>query len=538
MERLMVPDERDRKFDKALSRHLRSVAPSSEAANSPSDAAFERGSCPDLETLAAYHERSLFPEEMNSFKEHIVGCAHCQSVLAQLEATDEIPLQAATQEELLAQGESHSRLAAQGHEAGSTVPATSRPDAAAASSKPSREILHFPGPRWKWLAPAAAIAASLLVWIALHENQPLNTLHNATEVKVATDQSSASPSPSTSTGAIQGAPAPSSKPDLTKQQYAADEIASSNLPASSGAADLRLRKFESQARVAPSRPLSGKESEARDKESAVQKDAGRGASAGARKDAARESSADAITAATQADLDAKAVPSPMRQTVEVQAEAPQIVQQQSQSAANLQQNQNVANLPQQNRNAYESSNLHGAAATGQADSAKKMKAPSATPAPAPPQAKAPASAPATSTVTGGAVSLLNAASMEAVMKSNPRLIAVAGSKVIWLVGRSGLIEFSSDGGTSWSRQTSGALADLVTGSAPSDQVCWIVGHAGTVLLTTDAGTHWKLLSAPMPDDLGGVQASDALHARVWNSLNTKSFETSDGGVTWNAIPHP
>ena len=76
------------------------------------------------------------------------------------------------------------------------------------------------------------------------------------------------------------------------------------------------------------------------------------------------------------------------------------------------------------------------------------------------------------------------------------------------------------------------LAELVTGSALSDQICWIVGRAGTVLLTTDGGAHWKLLSPPMPDDIGGVQASDALHARVWNSLNTKSFETSDGGVTW------
>jgi photosystem II stability/assembly factor-like uncharacterized protein len=122
--------------------------------------------------------------------------------------------------------------------------------------------------------------------------------------------------------------------------------------------------------------------------------------------------------------------------------------------------------------------------------------------------------------------------MVAPISSNPRLIAVPGSKVIWRVGRSGLIEFSADGGTSWSQQASVVVADLITGSAPSDQVCWIVGRAGTVLLTTDAGAHWKLLSAPMPDDLGGVQASDALHARVWNSLNTKSFETGDGGGTW------
>jgi len=38
-------------------------------------------------------------------------------------------------------------------------------------------------------------------------------------------------------------------------------------------------------------------------------------------------------------------------------------------------------------------------------------------------------------------------------------------------GRAGSIDFSSDGGASWSRQTSGVLVDLLTGSAPSEQVC-------------------------------------------------------------------
>src|SRR5215475_15216379 len=57
--------------------------------------------CPDLDVLAAYHERSLFPEEMNSWKEHIVGCAHCQAILSELEVTDSIPLQAVEKEEVL-----------------------------------------------------------------------------------------------------------------------------------------------------------------------------------------------------------------------------------------------------------------------------------------------------------------------------------------------------------------------------------------------------------------------------------------------------
>jgi len=122
--------------------------------------------------------------------------------------------------------------------------------------------------------------------------------------------------------------------------------------------------------------------------------------------------------------------------------------------------------------------------------------------------------------------------------SNPRLISPPGSGVIWRPGRAGLIEFSTNNGTSWSRQTSGVLADLVTGSAPSDKVCWIVGRVGAILRTTDGGAHWTLISSPLPEDLGGIRASDALHATIWNARNTKSFETSDGGQTWKPVPNP
>src|SRR2546430_3467166 len=99
MEKPMAPDERDRRFDKALARHLRSAAPSGEAGALPVVPASESGACPDSETLAAYHERSLLPEEMNSWKEHIVGCGRCQAILAELEATDSISRQVSEKEE-------------------------------------------------------------------------------------------------------------------------------------------------------------------------------------------------------------------------------------------------------------------------------------------------------------------------------------------------------------------------------------------------------------------------------------------------------
>src|SRR5260370_13870828 len=97
-----MPDGRERSFDKALARHLRSAAPAGQAAGMPGELASQGGACPDPETLAAYHERSLLPEQLNSLKEHIVGCANCQTVLAHLEPTDEIPLQAPEEDQLFA----------------------------------------------------------------------------------------------------------------------------------------------------------------------------------------------------------------------------------------------------------------------------------------------------------------------------------------------------------------------------------------------------------------------------------------------------
>jgi putative zinc finger protein len=74
----MPAEDRDRQFENALARHLRAGAGAGDSA------------CLDAELLAAYHERMLSPEEMNIAKEHLVSCARCQEILAQLEATDTV----------------------------------------------------------------------------------------------------------------------------------------------------------------------------------------------------------------------------------------------------------------------------------------------------------------------------------------------------------------------------------------------------------------------------------------------------------------
>jgi hypothetical protein len=488
----MAPDERDRSFDKALAHHLRSAAPADEAAGIPGVSSLPSGVCPDPETLAAYHERSLLSEQLNSLKEHIAGCANCQTVLAHLEMTDEIPLQAAEEEQVFA----HSAAAP-------TMPASHQTQAPSpeALARKSRRARLLRGARWQWLAPAGAIAAGLLVWVALHENQglPLPTLP-ANENKVAQNRFPSAPTPSVSAPSPQSSASAKPTVALSRPQAQLNEPTISNgRVASDDTKQSQTLRAAAGTRSADSQT----DEEFR-----------------ARKDGAR----DQLSAAKHADLDAKRLPDALRKKEAAPAEAEKLQAELTQLQNSQTQNQN---------NNYVSPKVPGPSPLNQMESSRKAKSTAAA-------APAPSAPPQRPGAVGGVASNYNDTTSLKLAReiSNPRLISPPGSNAIWRAGRSGLIEFSKDGGSSWSRQTSGVLADLLAGSAPSDQVCWIVGRVGAVLLTTDGGAHWKVVPSPLPEDLGGIHASDALHATIWNARSAKSFETSDGGLTWKPIPSP
>jgi hypothetical protein len=488
MEQSMAPDDRDRMFDKALSRHLRSMPSSPETSKISSDSTSSTSLCLDAEMLAAYHERSLLPEEMNSAKEHIVGCAHCQAILAQLELTDTIPLAAIEKEKMLATAAAPAAVVQEERTATSAQRAQSDK---AASRRPIR------GPRWHWLVPAGALAAGLLVWIGLHENQRPHFLGNK-EVQVARVQEPPAPVPSLNKQTVPALTAPKAEQlDALSRGHAgvggitggAAGITSKAIPSSPENLNLP-GQAEPATRVASSPALSAKESELR-------------------KDAARDSSVSLLTAQNQRDLDAKNATGGALQ-----------------DQAALQNQNQAANIQVQNQMIQQK--VAGPSPLSQVETAKKSKSATATarysaaPAPAPPAPTA-------------AAAFSDDMEMAAHAIPNQHLIAVPGTAVRWLAGGAGLIEFSSDNGSSWSVQSSGVTVDLLTGSAPSDKICWMVGRAGTILLTTDGGAHWSTVHSPLTEDLGGIHASDVLHATIWNLAKTKSFETSDGGVTWKPV---
>jgi hypothetical protein len=491
MEKTMAPEDRDRNFEKALTRQLRSSAPRG-AGESPS---VKMAACPDAETLAAFHERSLLPEEWDRVNLHVAGCPHCMTLLAQLEATDAIHLEAHTA------AESQARTLA----AASASPAAA---ATSAQSRKPRRVLRLPGARWHYVVPAGALAAGLLVWVAIHENhshdfavkQSVQVAENQTPPPTAPPLSA--PVPNASSEVKAKAPEP-----LTAHSELATRTPEANAGKSAAALDDLAKDKTLTARNDAGAALSEKESNLK-------------------KEGVREADRSAIRVQADAARDQKAAGGAVQQNADA------MLQTQVQNNGQLQ-NQANSNQATGGPSAFGQATMNRAAAAKPAPvtnaAADTNAVPAARMAPAPqPQA------PSKPGVAGAAASnYTSSGAMETVSGfANPRLITVPGSSFAWRVGRTGSIEFSRNDGSSWTRQSSGVTSDLITGSAPSDKTCWIVGRTGTILLTTDGGAHWKLLTSPMPDDLGGVAASDAVHARVWNSLNTKSFETSDGGVTW------
>ena len=442
--------------------------------------------CPDSDVLAAYHERSLLAEEMNSWREHIVGCTRCQAVLAELAATDAIRVpagaEASEKEEALLPESPKSVAVAREERKPAKFPKKSRPTPV------------FRGVRWQWLAPAGALAAGLLVWVAWHENQPWPWKTPAEMPKREPPSTSAPPRPATPQAAV--------SPELHQAQT--DQLASlpKDQEAVRGALSAegtripealkQLERPEARVRSAPARPSANKE---------------RGASEGAanglvaRGPAENQPASEPKTGLARAAAD----------TVEVPTET---------ANAQMQTQQSQVGAP-------ESAGPRSLRET----EVRKSKAESPpltlhTAVPAPPSPTAPAF---------GEDRVSHALMARS---SNLNLIVTPNKKILWRAGHAGMIEFSGDGGASWSRQTSNVLVDLTAGSAPAEKVCWIVGRAGTILRTTDAGAHWSILPSPLEEDLGGVRSTDALHAIIWNLGNTKVFETADGGVTWKPAASP
>jgi Photosynthesis system II assembly factor YCF48 len=155
----MATDERDAMFEKALARQLRGGA--------SGDLRGATANCPDAEILGAYHEQSLTAAEMAECARHIPGCARCQEILSQLEATEEVSMGTSADED----GKQARELRA-------------LPMALPRAKPASRRATRY------WAAPLGAIAAGLVVWLGVNYEKEAHTNQKAA-VEVAQNRESA-----------------------------------------------------------------------------------------------------------------------------------------------------------------------------------------------------------------------------------------------------------------------------------------------------------------------------------------------------------
>ncbi|PND36313.1 hypothetical protein C1O66_21665 [Paucibacter aquatile] len=104
---------------------------------------------------------------------------------------------------------------------------------------------------------------------------------------------------------------------------------------------------------------------------------------------------------------------------------------------------------------------------------------------------------------------------------------------VWAVGRRGRIALSRDGGRTWALQASASSADLYAVSfAPDGLRGWAVGEQGTVLRTVDGGQHWRLQQSSQRPIWGQVALMpDGRQAFVAGQPGAIQ-RTVDGGRVW------
>ena len=481
----MAPHDRDRTFEKALARHLRSSASSGIDANALGAA--PSMSCPDPETLAAYHDGALSSEERNIWKQHVVSCDNCQLVLAHLETPLEIPVTLETDE-----GVSAINTAAATKVRSLDAPHVSRP------KRP-------PSLRWLWLVPAGAIAAGLIAFISLREPKP-SRVAPGSPIEVAENRQP----PAVGSSAQPQLAAPGEKKEK-------DQRADQPLGGIAGAVlsdrDAAANELHKQAHPAQQAPYVGAAKSASGPPLSRQKQE-------------QQQQASRVASAAGAALDQKKFD--------------------AQTAPKLPENGRLATPPQPlPPSSSQPSFLEGGAIS--APSPEKAPPPAPASNLAVPKAKVTnadaisASAESVELSTEPQSRAQTKAMMRTAALQNPHVFVAPDGKHLWRVGPSGSLEHSSDRGLKWTLQTSGVGTDLLAGSAPSAKVCWVVGNAGTILRTTDGGAHWTKLDSPVTNDLTGVRAADAMHAWIWFMPDQqtgliKTYQTSDGGSTWFSVP--
>jgi hypothetical protein len=455
--------------------------------------------CPDAELIAAYHEKSLQPDEIARWESHFATCTRCRKVLRVLVASTGTPLDETEVARL-----------------GKLVAAGRSPLEAATQTAEPAQLVRL---NWRrhWLAPALGIAAVLAIWFAMRppwrtadqnpagnliaqapKNEPPPSMEARTKQQSAEVTVTPRKNTETDAGALKDMPAgrvQSANPStdsLAKKNLDAGGVAREIAP-SSNAAESNLRDEKKEKADSNGAPAAGAVGGAFSAPAPVARAAAVPPAAappplppGPPELAARPP-APAPQAKAQAPNQAPADTEPPRsvnQSVTVTEASPSVQTTNSTLSGSLNES-NVKDLPLNGRN-YQS--------LVKLDAAREF----------------------------------------------PVQLKTLSGKILWRGGTGGNIQRSTDAGRTWISQTSPLHEDWIAGAAVSDTICWIAGRNGAIARTTD-GSHWKKIgSPPMAADSSGkfpdwtgITALDAKKATITAS-DQRRFATQNAGKTWKA----
>jgi photosystem II stability/assembly factor-like uncharacterized protein len=103
----------------------------------------------------------------------------------------------------------------------------------------------------------------------------------------------------------------------------------------------------------------------------------------------------------------------------------------------------------------------------------------------------------------------------------------------WATGANGTIVATTNGGTTWTAQTSGSTAELTAVDCTSTTQCWVSGFGGVILVSSNGGSTWTAQTSTTTnnlDEISCVSASDCWASGVGGTI----IATTNGGTTWRA----
>jgi hypothetical protein len=526
----MALDDRERNFEKALGRQLRANA----------GAGLD---CPDAETLAAYHERMLSTEEMGSLKSHIAACPSCQEILVTLEVTEAIPVQTKDSEEAFA-GKPKAALSAT--DASPTL-STVAIDAVPATKSSSLREMPRPKSYLRWVAPAGAIAAGLLIWVAINENRPSPKMAPpaSTPIEVAENRKTTRQEPAPSLADNVTEP----KANLEERLRAENELHKQVRGLPETDKELRLER----SRVSPNSAYQHGPAIAQNQVQNQIQNNGRVDQSQAYtymvappappRTVSPLKNAPAAPATKSLAESAPPPPSPVTtgggasngvreeqkdQANEVAAQRVEVTG--SEPAVSLDQKKNKVATQDADKLAVKGRSVQalaklesGVAADASATASKEKQAAQA--------GRAQLEKADTGFVAGAMTS--------AVLRDGDEfwlsVVRTTNAKVFWVISREGEVFRSEDGGKSSRKQEIPAEIKAIAGSATDAKVCWILAEKSIAVRTANGGKHWTILNVPTSLVLTTITAQDAMHAVVSDTSGKVGYSTADGGATWNLV---